>query len=59
MSDVEARGEPHWVESIKIEPLAEEGVLGEMGGVSVLPLVKKDDVNVTRAPPSQLCFPRA
>jgi hypothetical protein len=32
VSDVEARGEPHWVESIKIEPPAEEGVLGKWAG---------------------------
>jgi hypothetical protein len=32
VSDVEARGEAHWVESIKIEPPAEEGVLGKWAG---------------------------
>ena len=32
VSDVEARGGPHWVESIKIEPPAEEGVLGKWAG---------------------------
>jgi hypothetical protein len=32
VSDVEARQEPHWVESIKVELFAEEGVLGEWVG---------------------------
>jgi hypothetical protein len=32
VSDVEARGEARWVESIKIEPPAEEGVLGKWAG---------------------------
>jgi hypothetical protein len=57
---IDARGEMHWVERITISQAAEPDALGSWAGLASSRAGRDiDDVNVTRAPPSQLYFPCA